>query len=65
MSDDENRRILNEMIKKYNRDPDETMLPELFERVKKADPRMYEYLSKCQCAYAFHMILESILNSSS
>ena len=62
MKKNDNLQLLKERILLYNRNPDDEQLPMLFELVKDYDPRSYEFLIKTQCAYEFHMILESILD---
>lgn len=62
----ENRDIkmrLATMIRAYNRDPDAAMLPVLFDCVKTVDPEMWGHMQRCRCAYEFHMMLESLLQT--
>ncbi len=62
MNRQDTRQLLKERIAEYNRDPDDEQLPMLLELVKKVDPKGYSNLMMCQCAYEFHMILESIID---
>ncbi len=51
------------MIRAYNRDPDAAVLPEMLDCVKTVDPEMWGHMQKCRCAYEFHMMLESLLQT--
>ena len=60
MDEENGRRALGDLISRYNRDPDDELVSEILVLVGKFQPEMLGHLERCQCAYEFHMILESI-----
>ena len=54
--------LLRERIAAFNYDPTDKQRSMLLDVVEKVDPKGYNNLMKCQCAYEFHMILEAILD---
>jgi len=54
---------LKELISAFNFDPGDNERTCLLDFVKKVDLQGYNHLMKSQCAYEFHMILDSLIDS--
>ena len=60
---EEDMQHLKKLVAAFNFNPDDKERARLLEFVKKVDSKGYGHLMKCQCAYEFHMILDSLIDS--
>ncbi len=58
----QDKQRLKKHIDRFELDTSDEHRSSLLKVVRKVDPKGYDNLMKCQCAYEFHMILEAILN---
>ena len=61
---EQDRRLLDELIAQFQFDPDDDNRKRLLDVVRRIDPKGYGNLMKSQCAYEFHMILEAMKDDS-